>query len=63
MVMYSHGGEAMKKAVSLGIAGVFGAVVCGLRDGLGWIPDTISPLWRISGNPVEQAHPQLLTPA
>jgi uncharacterized oligopeptide transporter (OPT) family protein len=37
LVMYSHGSDAIKKAVSLGIAGVLGVIVAGLRDGLGWI--------------------------
>ncbi|MFH1144210.1 MAG: OPT family oligopeptide transporter [Candidatus Eisenbacteria bacterium] len=36
--MYSHGGEAMKKAKALGMAGSAGIVVAALRDGLGWIP-------------------------
>lgn len=36
--MYSHGGEAMKKAKALGSAGGLGILVAGLRDGLGWIP-------------------------
>ncbi len=36
--MYSHGGEAMKKAKALGIAGVLGMLIAGLRDGLAWIP-------------------------
>ena len=37
--MYSHGGEAMKKAKALGLAGVLGMLIAGLRDCLGWIPD------------------------
>ncbi len=36
--MYSHGGEAMKKAKALGLAGVLGMLVAGLRDGLEWVP-------------------------
>ena len=36
--MYSHGGEAMKKAKALGFAGVLGMLIAGLRDGLEWIP-------------------------
>jgi uncharacterized oligopeptide transporter (OPT) family protein len=40
--MYSHGGEAMKKAKALGIAGVLGMLIAGLRDGLGWIPDQLN---------------------
>ena len=49
LVMYSHGGQAMKKAVSLGIAGVSGMLVAGLRDGLGWIPGQFSLPWRLGG--------------
>ena len=40
--MYSHGGEAMKKAKALGFAGVLGMLIAGLRDGLGWIPDQLN---------------------
>jgi uncharacterized oligopeptide transporter (OPT) family protein len=36
--MYSHGGEAMKKAKALGIAGILGMLIAGLRDGLEWVP-------------------------
>ena len=36
--MYSHGGEAMKKAKALGAAGAAGVLVAALRDGLAWIP-------------------------
>src|ERR1035441_475517 len=36
--MYSHGGEAMKKAKALGIAGILGMLIAGLRDGLEWMP-------------------------
>ena len=44
LVMYSQGGQAIKKAVSLGIAGLCGMLVAGLRDGLGWIPaNLLSP--------------------
>ena len=49
LVMYSHGGDAMKKAVSLGIAGLFGAILAGLRDGLAWIPGLLVLPWRIGG--------------
>jgi uncharacterized oligopeptide transporter (OPT) family protein len=38
LVMYSHGGQAMRKAVSLGVAGLLGMVVAGLREGLKWLP-------------------------
>ena len=40
--MYSHGGEAMRKATSLGIAGVAGMLIAGLRDGLEWIPSQLN---------------------
>jgi uncharacterized oligopeptide transporter (OPT) family protein len=40
--MYSHGGEAMRKAKALGIAGVLGMLVAGLRDGLSWIPGQVN---------------------
>jgi uncharacterized oligopeptide transporter (OPT) family protein len=40
--MYSHGGEAMKKAKALGIAGVLGMLVAGLRDWAGWIPGQVN---------------------
>jgi uncharacterized oligopeptide transporter (OPT) family protein len=36
--MYSHGGEAMKKAKALGLAGVLGMIIAGVRDGLEWVP-------------------------
>ena len=49
LVMYSHGGQAMKKAVSLGIAGLAGILVAGLRDGLGWIPAQFNLAWRLRG--------------
>ena len=40
--MYSHGGEAMKKAKALGLAGVLGMLIAGLRDGLEWIPGQLN---------------------
>jgi uncharacterized oligopeptide transporter (OPT) family protein len=40
--MYSHGGEAMKKAKALGFAGVLGMLIAGLRDGLEWIPGQLN---------------------
>ena len=43
LVMYSHGSAAIKKAVALGIAGVLGMLVAGLRSGLKWIPEHIQP--------------------
>lgn len=36
--MYSHGGEAMKKAKALGAAGGLGILIAALRDGFAWIP-------------------------
>jgi len=49
LVMYSHGGEAMKKAVSLGIAGLVGVILAGLRDGLAWIPGLFALPLRLRG--------------
>ncbi|MEI6782490.1 MAG: OPT family oligopeptide transporter [Verrucomicrobiota bacterium] len=40
--MYSHGGEAMKKAKALGLAGALGMIMAGLRDGLEWIPSQVN---------------------
>jgi uncharacterized oligopeptide transporter (OPT) family protein len=40
--MYSHGGEAMKKAKALGSAGGIGILIAGLRDGLAWIPSQVN---------------------
>jgi uncharacterized oligopeptide transporter (OPT) family protein len=39
--MYSQGGQAMKKAKALGIAGVLGMAMAALRDGLGWVPSQV----------------------
>jgi uncharacterized oligopeptide transporter (OPT) family protein len=36
--MYSQGGEAMKKAKALGLAGVVGMLIAWLRDGVEWVP-------------------------
>ena len=47
--MHSHGGEAMKKAKALGLSGVLGMLIAGLRDGLAWIPDQISSRLMIGG--------------
>jgi uncharacterized oligopeptide transporter (OPT) family protein len=44
--MYSQGGEAVKKAKALGLAGAAGIVVAALRDGFQWIPG----LFRIPAN-------------
>ncbi len=49
LVMYSHGGQAIKKAVSLGIASVLGVLVAGLRDGLKWLPAQFPIPWRLQG--------------
>jgi uncharacterized oligopeptide transporter (OPT) family protein len=40
--MYSHGGEAMKKAKALGTAGGLGILIAGLRDGFKFIPGLVS---------------------
>jgi uncharacterized oligopeptide transporter (OPT) family protein len=52
--MYSKGGEAMKKAKSLGIAGMMGVIVASLRDGLAdkvtWIGAWMKPQYAF-GNP------------
>ena len=36
--MYAHGSEGMKKAKAMGISGLLGMLIAGLRDGFGWIP-------------------------
>jgi len=41
--IYSSGNEGVKKAKAMGVAGVLGMIVAGLRDGLGWLPDTVNP--------------------
>jgi uncharacterized oligopeptide transporter (OPT) family protein len=40
--MYAQGGDGMKKAKAMGIAGVLGMLTAGLRDGLAWIPAQLS---------------------
>lgn len=40
--MYAHGGDGMKKAKAMGIAGALGMLIAGLRDGLAWIPAQLS---------------------
>jgi uncharacterized oligopeptide transporter (OPT) family protein len=40
--MYSQGGQAMKKAKALGLAGVLGMAMAGLRDGVNWIPGQVN---------------------
>ena len=47
IVMYSQGSQAIKKAVALGVAGLLGVLVAGLRDGLAWIPDKLPLPWRL----------------
>jgi hypothetical protein len=47
--MYSQGRQAMTKAKALGIAGVAGMLVAGLRDGLNWIPDQLESGLAIGG--------------
>jgi uncharacterized oligopeptide transporter (OPT) family protein len=50
LVMYSHGGEAIKKAVALGIAGLVGAAAAGLREGIKVLPNQFDNLpWRLQG--------------
>jgi uncharacterized oligopeptide transporter (OPT) family protein len=48
-VMYAHGGDAMKKASSLFIAAVFGAVLAILCAGVKCIPDMFKLPFRIGG--------------
>jgi uncharacterized oligopeptide transporter (OPT) family protein len=48
-VMYAQGSEALKKAAALGIAGVLGVIVAGLRDGLHWLPDQFKLPWKLKG--------------
>ncbi|MEO0017910.1 MAG: hypothetical protein RLZZ522_1193, partial [Verrucomicrobiota bacterium] len=45
--MYAHGGEGMKKAKAMGIAGVLGMMTAGLRDGLAWIPAQLNLPYQI----------------
>ncbi len=45
--MYAHGGEGMKKAKAMGIAGVLGILTAGLRDGLAWIPAQLNLPYQI----------------
>ena len=45
--MYAHGDEGMKKAKAMGIAGVLGMLIAGLRDGAAWIPGQLFPAWNI----------------
>jgi len=52
IVMYSQGSQAIKKAVALGIAGLLGVLVAGLRDGLEWIPDKFNLPWRLHRIPL-----------
>ena len=59
LVMYSQGSQAIKKAVALGIAGVLGMLVAGLRDGLGWIPDKLYLPWHLRRHRLGKAYPQL----
>jgi len=46
--MYSHGGEGMKKAKAMGISGLLGMLIAGLRDGVGWIPSQFNLGWHLS---------------
>ena len=45
--MYAHGGEGMRKAKAMGISGVLGMLIAGLRDGAGLIPGLFSPGYQI----------------
>nr|MCR5662446.1 OPT/YSL family transporter [bacterium] len=47
--LHSHGKEAMKKAKSLGLAGLFGGLLALIRDGLAWIPGHIPFFGSIAG--------------
>ncbi len=50
--LHSHGGEAVAKARSLGLAGLFGGLVATLRDWLAWIPGHL-PFWgSLAGRPL-----------
>ncbi len=49
LVMYSQGGDAMKKAASLGLAGIMGMLVAALRDGIRWLPQQLYPPIRMRG--------------
>jgi uncharacterized oligopeptide transporter (OPT) family protein len=55
--MYSHGDQAMKKAKALGIAGVLGMAIAGVRDGLKWIPSQVP----FSGLSIGRVHLSKLT--
>ena len=44
--IYSKGDVAVRKAKSLGAAGLIGIVIASLRDGAGWIP----ALWQVPGS-------------
>ena len=44
--IYSKGDVAVRKAKSLGAAGLIGVVIASLRDGTGWIP----ALWHVPGS-------------
>lgn len=57
MILHSHGEEGMKQAKMLGLATLFGAVVCWFRDAkLKWmpfnIPSTFSAPVNVSGKPL-----------
>ncbi len=47
--MYSHGGQAVQKAKSLGLAGCVGMLVAGFRDGFHLIPAQLGLPLRIGG--------------
>ena len=46
--MYAQGTEGMKKAKAMGISGLLGMIIAGLRDGPGWIPAQFNLGWHIN---------------
>ena len=46
--MYAQGTEGMKKAKAMGISGMLGMLIAGLRDGPGWIPAQFNLGWHIN---------------
>lgn len=47
--LHSHGTEAMSKARSLGIAGLFGGILAWMRDAVAWIPSHLAIPGTIAG--------------
>jgi OPT family oligopeptide transporter len=50
--LHSHGGEAMSKARSLGLAGLFGGLIALVRDALAWIPSHLNLPGMLAGRPL-----------